>query len=143
MPGHRQQPEADLHRRTGDHQLADAGEERVREVDRFEPAPRDGQVGGREVAEPALRAGRTVVILSVGVLLENEHLIDLAREHGGQIIVPSGALLGLDAVTAAAEPVWLPTAPTWMSTETAYNGTGLDIGECGLEAYPEFTSVRP
>jgi Amt family ammonium transporter len=21
--------------------------------------------------------------------------------------------------------------------------TGLDIGECGLEAYPEFTSVRP
>jgi Amt family ammonium transporter len=20
---------------------------------------------------------------------------------------------------------------------------GLDIGECGLEAYPEFTSVRP
>jgi hypothetical protein len=30
-------------------------------------------------------------------------LIELAKERRGQIIVPSGALLGLDAVTAAAE----------------------------------------
>src|SRR5262249_62385579 len=30
-------------------------------------------------------------------------LIDLAKARGGQIIGPSGALLGLDAVTAAAE----------------------------------------
>ena len=29
--------------------------------------------------------------------------MELARENGGQIIVPTGALLGLDAVTAAAE----------------------------------------
>jgi Amt family ammonium transporter len=28
-----------------------------------------------------------------------------------------------------------------VSEEEEY--TGLDIGECGLEAYPEFTSVRP
>jgi len=33
----------------------------------------------------------------------NEQLVDVAREHGGQIIVATGALLGLDAVTAAAE----------------------------------------
>ena len=37
------------------------------------------------------------------MILSNEHLVGLARRHGGQIVVPTGALLGLDAVTAAAE----------------------------------------
>ena len=55
------------------------------------------------IAEPFLRAGKTVIVLSVGAILSNEHLVDLARRHGGQIVVPTGALLGLDAVTAAAE----------------------------------------
>jgi aspartate dehydrogenase len=55
------------------------------------------------IAEPALRAGRTVVVLSCGALLEQMHLVDLARAHGGRIMVPTGALLGLDAVAAAAE----------------------------------------
>jgi aspartate dehydrogenase len=35
-------------------------------------------------------------------LVENEDLIGLAKDNGGQIIVPTGALIGLDAVTAAA-----------------------------------------
>src|SRR5262245_31330885 len=56
-----------------------------------------------EIAGPFLRAGKSVVVLSVGAILSNEHLVALARQHGGQIIVPSGALLGLDAVAAAAE----------------------------------------
>jgi aspartate dehydrogenase len=55
------------------------------------------------IAEPFLRAGKTVIVLSAGAILTNEHLVGLARRHGGQIVVPSGALLGLDAVTAAAE----------------------------------------
>jgi aspartate dehydrogenase len=55
------------------------------------------------IAEPALRAGRTVVVLSCGALLEQMHLVDLARSHRGRIMVPTGALLGLDAVAAAAE----------------------------------------
>ncbi|MCF3933738.1 aspartate dehydrogenase [Acuticoccus sp. M5D2P5] len=55
------------------------------------------------IAEPVLRAGKTVVALSAGAILSNEHLVAIARENGGQIIVPTGALLGLDAVTAAAE----------------------------------------
>jgi aspartate dehydrogenase len=41
--------------------------------------------------------------LSVGAILSHPDLIDLARTRGGQIIVPTGALLGLDAVCAAAE----------------------------------------
>lgn len=55
------------------------------------------------IAEPFLRAGKTVLVLSAGAILVNQHLIELAREHGGQIVVPTGALLGLDAVAAAAE----------------------------------------
>lgn len=55
------------------------------------------------VAEPALRAGRTLVAISVGAILDRPHLTDLARRHGGRIVVPTGALLGLDAVQAAAE----------------------------------------
>src|SRR5580704_10105228 len=50
-----------------------------------------------------LAAGKSVMVLSAGALLPHPDLIALARERGGQIIVPTGALLGLDAVTAAAE----------------------------------------
>ena len=59
--------------------------------------------GLRELAEPALARGRIVLVLSCGALLDNFDLVDLARRHGGRILVPSGALLGLDAVGAAAE----------------------------------------
>lgn len=56
----------------------------------------------RAIVAPVVSQGKTAVVLSVGALLENEDLIDLAHEHGGQIIVPTGALIGIDAVTAAA-----------------------------------------
>jgi aspartate dehydrogenase len=55
------------------------------------------------IAEPFLRAGKEVVVLSVGALLDQPHLADLAAAHGGTISVPTGALLGLDAVQACAE----------------------------------------
>jgi len=55
------------------------------------------------IAEPFLRSGKEVVVLSAGALLEHPHLVDLAAEHAGRISVPTGALLGLDAVGAAAE----------------------------------------
>jgi aspartate dehydrogenase len=55
------------------------------------------------IAEPAIRNGRILMPLSVGALLNHMPLIDLARETGAKIIVPTGALLGLDAVRAAAE----------------------------------------
>src|SRR6185369_7601781 len=56
----------------------------------------------RDIAGPALKAGRTLITLSCGALLDNFDLIDLAKRHGGRILVPTGALLGLDAVQAAA-----------------------------------------
>jgi aspartate dehydrogenase len=57
----------------------------------------------RSIVAPVVSRGKTAVVLSVGALLENEDLIGLAKRHGGQIVVPTGALIGLDAVTAAAE----------------------------------------
>nr|WP_175583397.1 aspartate dehydrogenase [Salipiger sp. HF18] len=56
-----------------------------------------------EIVGPFVRAGKKAVVLSVGAILSSEHLVKLAAENGGQIIAPSGALLALDAVTAAAE----------------------------------------
>jgi aspartate dehydrogenase len=56
----------------------------------------------RSIVAPVVSRGKTAVVLSVGALLENEDLIALAKEKGGQIVVPTGALIGLDAMTAAA-----------------------------------------
>jgi len=58
-----------------------------------------------QIAEPALKQGRTLVVISVGALLAHPEVKDLAAKHGAQLVVPSGALLGLDAVQAAAEGV--------------------------------------
>ncbi len=55
------------------------------------------------ICRPMLEAGKKVMVLSAGALLPQPELVELAKARGGQIIVPTGALLGLDAVTAAAE----------------------------------------
>jgi aspartate dehydrogenase len=56
----------------------------------------------RSIVAPVVASGKCAVVISVGALLENDDLIELARANGGQIVVPTGALIGLDAVTAAA-----------------------------------------
>jgi aspartate dehydrogenase len=57
----------------------------------------------RIVAVPAIERGRIFMPLSVGQLLENWDLIARAKQTGARILVPTGALIGLDAVRAAAE----------------------------------------
>jgi aspartate dehydrogenase len=56
----------------------------------------------RSIVAPFVTSGKTAIVLSAGALLDNEDLIELAKQNGGQIVVPTGALIGLDAVTAAA-----------------------------------------
>lgn len=56
-----------------------------------------------EIAEPTIRQGRILVALSAGVLLDHPELVEQAHQSGARIVVPTGALLGLDAVRAAAE----------------------------------------
>ena len=57
----------------------------------------------RSLAESVIARGRIFMPLSVGQLLDNWDLVDLAKAKGARILVPTGALLGLDAVRAAAE----------------------------------------
>jgi aspartate dehydrogenase len=57
----------------------------------------------REVAISAIDKGRIFMPLSVAQLLEHGDLVDRARKNGARILVPTGALIGLDAVRAAAE----------------------------------------
>ena len=56
-----------------------------------------------EVAGPALEQGRVLMPLSVGALLDHMDLVERARASGARIIVPTGALIGLDTVRAMAE----------------------------------------
>jgi aspartate dehydrogenase len=58
-----------------------------------------------EVAGPAVQVGRSLIVMSCGQLIERPDLVETARNTGARIIVPSGALLGLDAMRAAAEGV--------------------------------------
>jgi aspartate dehydrogenase len=57
----------------------------------------------RTVAVPAIERGRIFMPLSVGQLLENWDLVARAKQTGARILAPTGALIGLDAVRAAAE----------------------------------------
>lgn len=56
-----------------------------------------------EIATAAIESGRIFIPSSVGALLPRMYLVERARATGARIIVPTGAILGLDAVRAAAE----------------------------------------
>lgn len=56
----------------------------------------------RSIVAPFVASGKIAVVLSAGALLDNEDLVEVAKQNGGQIVIPTGALVGLDAVTAAA-----------------------------------------
>jgi aspartate dehydrogenase len=56
----------------------------------------------QEIAPKALGAGRDLVVLSCGALLGRADWVALAERHGGRILVPSGAIAGLDGVKGGA-----------------------------------------
>jgi aspartate dehydrogenase len=57
----------------------------------------------RSIASSVIERGKLFMPLSVGQLLEHWELVDRAKQTGARILVPTGALIGLDAVRAAAE----------------------------------------
>jgi len=65
-----------------------------------ECAPTDAFPG---IARPVIEARRTLVTVSGAAVLANPELIELAKTRGARIILATGALLGLDALRAAAE----------------------------------------
>lgn len=57
----------------------------------------------RSIALSVIERGEIFMPLSVGQLLQNWDLVERAKATGARILAPTGALLGLDAVRAAAE----------------------------------------
>src|ERR1700726_1872903 len=57
----------------------------------------------RAGALSVIERGKLFMPLSVGQLLDNWDLVALAKETGARILVPTGGLIGLDRVRAAAE----------------------------------------
>ena len=55
----------------------------------------------REIVRGALLQKRNVIAMSVGKLLDAQDLFDLARRRGCRLLIPSGAIAGIDAVKSA------------------------------------------
>lgn len=58
------------------------------------------------IVRDALAVGKKAMLLTIGALADDklrEDLIALAKRHGGKIYLPSGAVMGVDGVKAAAE----------------------------------------
>ena len=56
-----------------------------------------------DLVREAIDAGKDVMVMSIGGFLGNEQLIDDAREKGIRLILPSGAISGIDAIKASKE----------------------------------------
>jgi aspartate dehydrogenase len=53
------------------------------------------------LARDCFAAGKDLMVISIGALLDHMDLFDLARERGCRLLLPSGAIAGLDAVKGA------------------------------------------
>lgn len=76
-----------------------SNEELIEEVDLVIEAASQDAV--RTLARAAIEAGKDLLVMSIGGLLEDRDLIGLARQKGTKIYLPSGAIAGLDAIKAA------------------------------------------
>jgi aspartate dehydrogenase len=54
-----------------------------------------------DLCRDAFAAGKDVMVISIGALLDQMELFDLARERQCRLLLPSGAIAGLDAVKGA------------------------------------------
>jgi aspartate dehydrogenase len=54
------------------------------------------------IAPCTLRQGKDLLVLSVGAVLDHDDWVELARQTGSRIYVPSGAIVGLDGLKGAA-----------------------------------------
>lgn len=105
--------------------------EAVRSLDDFIRAPFDllvecaSQEAVRESAERALEAGKDLLIMSLGALMDEplrERLVRLAADRGRVIHLPSGAIGGLDLVRAAGQGKLYEVSLTTMKHPAALAG---------------------
>ena len=55
------------------------------------------------LAEAAFGAGKALMVISIGALLEHPEVIDTARARGCRLYAPSGAIAGLDGIKSACQ----------------------------------------
>jgi len=55
----------------------------------------------QELAQLAFASGKGLMVMSAGALLEHPEIIDSARASGCRLLVPSGAIAGLDGIKSA------------------------------------------
>ena len=54
-----------------------------------------------ELARECFAAGKDLLVISSGALLDHPDLFELARDRGCRLIIPSGAIAGIDGIKAA------------------------------------------
>jgi aspartate dehydrogenase len=84
-----------------------------------------------ERAPAILAAGRDLIVLSVGALLDHSEWVDQAAAHGARIHVPSAAIAGLDGLKGAAVDGHLETVV--METRKPPRGLAGASGVAGLD----------
>lgn len=58
-------------------------------------------ISTREIVREALLNKKDVIAMSVGKLLDAQDLFDLAHQRGCHLLIPSGAIAGIDAIKSA------------------------------------------
>jgi len=83
--------------------IAASAADLLRHVDLVVECANKGVV--QTVVRDALATGKKAMLMTIGALADDalrEELTGLARKHGGKIYIPSGAVMGVDGVKAAA-----------------------------------------
>ena len=94
------------------------------------------------IAVATLSAGRDLMALSGGALLERDDLLSLAEKNGATIFVPSGAIAGLDGVAGAcAGRIDSLTMITRKPPEGLKGAPGIEVSGIDLDAVSEPTVV--
>src|SRR5207249_4908379 len=91
------------------------------------------------MAPRVLEAGKDLMVLSVGALLEHPEWPGLAARHGGRLYVPSGAIVGLDGIKGACaghvDAVTITTRkpPQGLAGAPYVEAHGIDVYACTTE----------
>lgn len=94
------------------------------------------------IATATLCAGRDLMALSGGALLERDDLFELAEKNGATIYVPSGAIVGLDGVAGAcAGQIDSLTMVTRKPPAGLRGAPGIEVSGVDLDAVSEPTVV--
>ena len=94
------------------------------------------------IAVATLSAGKDLMALSGGALLQRQDLFGLAEKNGATIYVPSGAIAGLDGVAGASEgQIDSITMITRKPPEGLKGAPGIELEGIDLDAVTEPTVV--